>query len=113
MVLVPYLIYKIGTYRQSNDRILFIGTAIAISIGLGLSNLLEPGVGLSSTTQEILRSSHSETIGVKITQAVAPDLEHSAQYYSHQPLCCTRRWQYAASSILLYCLRDGGGKLTR
>ena len=50
-----------------------VSTAVAISIGLGLSNILEPGVGLSSATQEALRSTHSETVGVKITQAVAPD----------------------------------------
>ena len=65
---------KLGRIASRTIGFYLVSTAIAISIGLGLSNILKPGVGLSSTIQETLRSSNSEAVGVKITQAVAPDV---------------------------------------
>lgn len=65
---------KLGRIASRTIGFYLVSTAIAISIGLGLSNLLSPGVGLTSATQELLRSSHAETVGIKMTQAVAPDV---------------------------------------
>ena len=65
---------KLGRIASRTIGFYLISTAIAISIGLGLSNLFEPGVGLTTATQEALRSNHAEAVGVKMTQAVAPDV---------------------------------------
>ena len=65
---------KIGRIASKTIGFYLVSTAIAISIGLGLSNLIAPGLGLTSATQETLRASHSEVVGAKMTQAVAPDV---------------------------------------
>lgn len=65
---------KLGRIATRTLAFYLLSTAIAISIGLGLSNLLQPGAGLSGATKEALRTTNADTVGVKITQAVAPDV---------------------------------------
>ena len=65
---------KLGRIATRTLAFYLLSTAIAISIGLGLSNLLQPGAGLSSATKEVLRTSNADAVSMKVTQAVAPDV---------------------------------------
>lgn len=65
---------KLGRIATKTISLYLLSTAIAISIGLGLCNLMAPGMNLNVDTQRALQSSHAASVGIKIEQAVAPDI---------------------------------------
>ncbi len=67
-------IQKLGRIASKTVGFYISSTAIAISIGLGLSSLIAPGSGLSTDTQQLLRTSNEAAVGIKIDQATAPDV---------------------------------------
>ena len=103
---------QLGRIASRTIGFYLVSTAVAISIGLGLSNILEL-VGLSSATQEALRSTHSETVGVKITQAVAPDGWSTLLNIIPTNPFALADGKYVASFVLFNCLRNGCSQPTR
>ncbi len=66
-------IQKLGRIASKTVGFYITSTAIAITIGLGLSSFIAPGTGLSPDTQRLLQASNEATVGLKINQATAPD----------------------------------------
>ena len=65
---------KLGRIASRSIALYLCSTAIAISIGLGLSRLIEPGTGLDAQIQRQLQDTYTDTIQVKMQTAQAPDV---------------------------------------
>lgn len=65
---------KLGRIASKTIAFYLTSTAIAISIGLGLSSIIAPGGNLSTSTRQLLQSNNTSAVELKIEQAVAPDV---------------------------------------